>query len=60
MRDIGGGADGGAGIAGGRLHEQLLDVVAGDDLLVQLDVQRAAAGEGDLAGFLEDIAERCV
>ncbi len=54
---IGGRTDGGAGIAGRRLHEQLFHVVTGDDFLVQFDVQRATAGEGQLAGVLEDVAQ---
>jgi hypothetical protein len=44
-------------VAGGRLDEELLHVGAGDDALVELDVQRAAAGEGQLAGLAQDVAE---
>ncbi|MCY1420537.1 hypothetical protein D9M71_361620 [compost metagenome] len=50
-------ADCGTGITGRRLYEQLFDVVAGDDFLVQLDVQRTATGIGQLAGFLEHVAQ---
>ncbi|OMP11032.1 hypothetical protein COLO4_04070, partial [Corchorus olitorius] len=57
MGNISRGADCGTGVAGGGLHEQFGHVRTGDDLLVQLDVQRAAAGEGQLAGFLEDVAQ---
>jgi hypothetical protein len=56
-RDVGGRADGGAGIARGRLHEEFLHLGAGDDLLVELDVERAAAGEGQPAGLAQDVAE---
>src|SRR5690554_699024 len=56
-RDVGGGTDSGTGIAGSGLDEQLLDLGAGNDLLVEFDVQRAAAGKGDLAGFTDDIAQ---
>src|SRR5690606_29809877 len=44
-RDVGGGTDSGTGIAGSGLDEQLLDLGAGNDLLVEFDVQRAAAGK---------------
>jgi hypothetical protein len=56
-RDIGGRADGGAAVARGRLDEELLHVGAGDDALVELDVERAAAGEGQAAGLAQDVAE---
>lgn len=39
------------------LHEQLFDFRAGNDFLVQLDVQRTAACKRDLAGFLEDVTQ---
>ena len=57
MGHVGRRANGGAGIARRRLYEQLFHVVAGNDLLVQLHVQRTAAGEGQLAGVLEDVAQ---
>jgi hypothetical protein len=56
-RYIGGRADGGAAVARGRLDEKLLHVGAGDDALVELDVERAAAGEGQAAGLAQDVAE---
>ena len=56
-RYVRGSTDGRARIARCRLHKQFLDVRAGDDLLIQLDVQRAAAGKGQPAGLLEDVAE---
>jgi hypothetical protein len=56
-RDVGGCADGRAGIAGGRLDEEFAHIRAGDDLLVELDVERAAAGKGEAAGLAQDVAE---
>ena len=57
VRHVGRRADRGAGVAGRRLDEQLLHFGARDDLLVELTFQRAAAGESDLAGLADDIAE---
>src|SRR5690606_8988572 len=42
--DVGGGTHRGTGVAGSGLNEQLLHLGPGDDFLVELDVQRAAAG----------------
>jgi len=47
----------GTGITGRRLYEEFFDFRAGNDFLVQLHVQRAAARKGHLAGFLEDVAQ---
>ena len=55
--DPGGRADGRAGIARCRLDEKLPHVRPGNDLLVELDVERATAREGQLAGFAQDFAE---
>ena len=57
MGNVGSRTDGGTGVTGSRLDEQLLDVRTGNDLLVELDVQRAAAGEGQLAGFTQGVAQ---
>ncbi len=57
MGDVGGGTHRGTGVAGSGLNEQLLHLGPGDDFLVELDVQRAAAGESDLAGLLDDVAQ---
>ena len=55
---IRGRADGGAGIAGCGLYKQFFDVVQRHDALVQLDVERDAAGEGELAAVLfENVAQ---
>ena len=43
-RDVGGRAHRRAGVARGRLHEKFLHVGPRDDALVELDVERAAAG----------------
>ncbi len=57
MRNIGRSAYCRTGITGRGLHEQLFDFRAGDDALVEFDVQRTATGESDLAGFLEDVTQ---
>ena len=54
-RHIGRRTDSGSSITGGRLYEQLLDLLAGDDLLVEFDVERATAGKGDFAGLADDV-----
>ncbi len=56
-RHIGRRTDSGSSITGGRLDEQLLDLLAGDDLLVEFDVERTTAGKGDLAGLADDVTE---
>ena len=53
----GGGADGGAGVRSGGLHEQLPHVAPGQDALVELDVEGHPAGKGQLAGLGEQIAQ---
>jgi hypothetical protein len=56
-RDVGRGADGRSGVARRRLDEEFADVRAGDDLLVELDVQRAATGKSEAAGLAQNVAE---
>ena len=43
VRDIGGGTDGRPGITGSRLHKELFDIRAGNDALIELDIERTAA-----------------
>ena len=50
-------ADSGAGIAGCGLHKEFFDVGQRHDALVQFNVERDAAGEGELASFFENVAE---
>src|SRR5690606_14719766 len=57
MRDVRGGADRSPSITRGRLHEQFLHLWTSNDLLVELDVQRATAGKGNLAGLADDVAQ---
>src|SRR5690606_6785818 len=54
---IRGGTHGGASITRRRLYEQFFNLFAGNDFLVQFDVERAAAGKRKLAGFLDDIPQ---
>jgi hypothetical protein len=56
-RDVGRCANRRAGVTGGRLDEEFAYVRTGNDLLVELDVQRPAAGKGKAAGLPQDVAQ---
>ena len=54
---VGSGADGRAGIAAGRVHDQPLDLVPGGKPLIQADIHGASTGHRQNARFRKHVAQ---